>query len=550
MDMNPIQFMQSIAKNSRLQGASGVVIKPGQIIHGRIEKLFPNNMALVQVGNLKLHAHIEVSLEAMNRYWFEVQKSDHEEINLKVIENKYSSINHENDSLRSLLKQFQLSESKQNLQLLQFLLSKDLPFTKEQLMKSSHWLKETNDVTKGLIALGMMVKKDLPFTDQTFKSMVAVQGSQSLATEIGQLSKWLENTKLPQSETINQLKTNVANLIGNVTLEQAQKVIHELAKMWLLPVSTKSTEKAAMRLLQKLEIIPEKLNQDIAISKLAKNIKGGLPDLLVRNQELIAKFVETISSSQLTKVSHLMHDLFQNSSDLTQEDTALLKQLRDQFFPQKVSLDNGIEVKNMIKQMITSLGIGYEKEIELWAKSNQDGLDSIEGLKPSLLKVMNELGAGGRELEPFVNRLTGLQLLSQETHGPLQQIVMQIPLSLGTKQSDLTLQWNGRRKEDGQIDPGYCRILFYLDLENIEQTIIDMQVQNRIISITVMNDSEGLEENVTELGHLLKEQLNNMNYYLSSVKVVSSLSKQKSPIKTFSESMFSQEYYQGVDVKI
>ena len=28
------------------------------------------------------------------------------------------------------------------------------------------------------------------------------------------------------------------------------------------------------------------------------------------------------------------------------------------------------------------------------------------------------------------------------------------------------MQWSGRKKENGQIDPSFCRVLFYLELEN------------------------------------------------------------------------------------
>ena len=58
---------------------------------------------------------------------------------------------------------------------------------------------------------------------------------------------------------------------------------------------------------------------------------------------------------------------------------------------------------------------------------------------------------------------------------------------------DLTLQWNGRRKANSnEIDPAFCRVLFYLELETLQETFVDMQVQNRIITITVMNENQNL----------------------------------------------------------
>lgn len=85
-----------------------------------------------------------------------------------------------------------------------------------------------------------------------------------------------------------------------------------------------------------------------------------------------------------------------------------------------------------------------------------------------------------------MNRITAQQILSQE-NGPIQNLLLTIPLNLGSTKTDLTLQWSGRKTKEGKIDPDYCRVLFYLELEHLEETVIDMQVQNRIIKVTVIN---------------------------------------------------------------
>ena len=95
--------------------------------------------------------------------------------------------------------------------------------------------------------------------------------------------------------------------------------------------------------------------------------------------------------------------------------------------------------------------------------------------------------------EKLLDKITGLQLLGQES-GPILQQVVQIPLHIQNKMVDLTLQWNGRRKENSnEIDPAFCRVLFYLELETLQDTFVDMQVQNRIIKITVMNENQNLK---------------------------------------------------------
>jgi hypothetical protein len=88
--------------------------------------------------------------------------------------------------------------------------------------------------------------------------------------------------------------------------------------------------------------------------------------------------------------------------------------------------------------------------------------------------------------EQILHRITAQQILSQE-NGPIQNLLLTLPLNLRTIQTDLTLQWSRRKTKDGQLDQDYCRVLFYLELERLKETVIDMQVQNRIIKVTVIN---------------------------------------------------------------
>ena len=45
----------------------------------------------------------------------------------------------------------------------------------------------------------------------------------------------------------------------------------------------------------------------------------------------------------------------------------------------------------------------------------------------------------------------------------------------------------------GKLTLNLREFLFYLDLESINKTVIDMQVQNRIVSVTVFNADDTLK---------------------------------------------------------
>ena len=204
-----------------------------------------------------------------------------------------------------------------------------------------------------------------------------------------------------------------------------------------------------------------------------------------------------------------------------------------------------------LKGLMKSMGFSYEHEVVQFLK-HPEGKELLrnEELKPLLIDFLNEnpTGAAKEVAEKMLHRITGLQLLAQES-GPIQQFVVQLPLSILEKQMDVTIQWSGRKKENGQIDPSFCRVLFYLELENLHDTIVDMQVQNRILKITVMNENEYLKQLAEPFIKELKENLKRMNYTLSTVEFTHPVESRMEENKK-STSYFKSNHYSGVDVRI
>ncbi len=109
-----------------------------------------------------------------------------------------------------------------------------------------------------------------------------------------------------------------------------------------------------------------------------------------------------------------------------------------------------------------------------------------------------------------------MQLLSGE-NGHQHQLIMQVPLDFFGKRMDATLQWNGRMGKDGKIDANFARVLFYLNMESLQETVIDMQVQNRIVTITIFNEDPQLNLLAEPLKQSLKSGLFDKEYHLSGI---------------------------------
>ncbi|WJY28754.1 hypothetical protein [Sporosarcina trichiuri] len=177
----------------------------------------------------------------------------------------------------------------------------------------------------------------------------------------------------------------------------------------------------------------------------------------------------------------------------------------------------GHAVKQAIQTVLTKLGVNYEAGL---ATKEPDIQQIQDSLKPHLVALLQNSSAGPalREAaEAAVSRLNGPPLQSVDT-GAQQQIIMQLPLTLQGSRIDATLEWNGRLKDDGKIDPDHARVLFYLDLEALKKTVVDMQVQNKVITLTIFNGDPRLQSTGQVLQGKLEEGLEEGGYKLSAVR--------------------------------
>ncbi|WP_142953067.1 hypothetical protein [Peribacillus simplex] len=220
---------------------------------------------------------------------------------------------------------------------------------------------------------------------------------------------------------------------------------------------------------------------------------------------------------------------------------------------QTIDFTHGPSVAHQLKEMTKILGLQLEHAlINLPGDDLADFPNDLETLKPLLLKLLNEqIPAAIKErAKQILNRITAQQILSQE-NGPIQNLLLTIPLNLGSTKTDLTLQWSGRKTKEGKIDPDYCRVLFYLELEHLEETVIDMQVQNRIIKVTIINGhGETLEEAAGQYLDILRENLGKMDYRLSGVSFVNPVYEKERDLRGEPIPFTEAGSYSGVDIRI
>lgn len=146
--------------------------------------------------------------------------------------------------------------------------------------------------------------------------------------------------------------------------------------------------------------------------------------------------------------------------------------------------------------------------------------------------------------DPVMNQNSNLQ-------NSIEQFVTQVPIKLGQQTAEATIQWNGRKKPDGKIDSNECRILFYLELANLGETLVDLQIQNRVLSISVMNGTTDIQQFAGPFIAPLKEKLKSLNYQLKTVTFEEPTKVPlKLRIKTGRRPAQPDQTYRGVDIRI
>lgn len=222
--------------------------------------------------------------------------------------------------------------------------------------------------------------------------------------------------------------------------------------------------------------------------------------------------------------------------------------------------DDQNEVKHFpttIATLITRIGLQYERDVLQSINQNEENREGVLLQLKSLLIKSQQIYLPGKleeKINSILHRITAQQLLSVNHEGPISNYAVAIPLVLSGIPTDLSIQWQGKKQRNGELNPDHCRILFYINLEHLKETVIDVQIQNRIVSLHIINENEKPIKLISYLQPLLKEGLLNLDYQLSSIKwsqSIQSKAKDKGNVLR-QESTYVQtsKVYQGVDIRI
>lgn len=591
-------------------------MKEGQVVHGVIKKLYPNQTAEVQIGNQKIIAKLETPLKAGDAHFFQVSKAA-PEVQLKVVTGPLTGGNTLAQQATQLMQAMNLTKTNEMQAVTQFFLKEQLPISKELLIQAEQLLKQLppgTSIKAALEGIQKMTELKLPITPSMLEAVLSGKSTSGLQssiesfklalqqdTNISQVAKTDMQQSLQKIEEPFRMPVAGAIIGKQLGILQDQQtsnsmrlpILQVLKEAGILPaVASLSnptpllsqpslSNSAGQWMTQLVEATPTE--KGVVMEQL-RNWITAQPLLTVGQKEQVLSLMKDNSEAQpiqnalvkvfaeqsgqaifredtngLTAKDHLVTLLgkgqsMETVSQILQQVNTVIKSNSNSFSSQWMmeseqavlnQLD-GKAFEHAMKEVLKSIGFSYEAKLG----TNSEEIRNIaHQLKPQLVELLQNhtITASLKEsAEMLLGRMNGLQILSGE-NGPQHQLLMQVPLEFLGKKMDATLEWNGRMKEDGKIDSDFARIMFYLKLETLDETVVDMQVQNRIVTINVFNKDAQLQQIANAFKSALKDGLSSVGYTLSGV-FMKTFEEQQLASKL--QSKVASKQSQGVDIRI
>ncbi|WP_077736850.1 hypothetical protein [Bacillus sonorensis] len=568
MMLNDIQnsLAKQLEQSESLQRISGTETNQKRLVLGKVLRFISEQFAEIQIGDAKWQGKLEAPLKAGAHYWFSYEKKSGDPTGrLQVVEAFDKNPKTVQDAALKLLNGLSLKKTKEAVFLISALLKEQQPIKENDVKAAIKWLEHLpkSDAQKGTDAVMFALKRELPVHPGVLDSILAVKSPVPFNQQIVKTLQMINNDPA-SSASMEKLKQALLPILNAETEVHAEKLIQMLSGQ----VKQAGKEQQTLQPLRKQESAELGFSQpkpaaEIKIHPGASGYetKGALPKAQVIEpeaaKELLAKLASLAERNGTLPVKEAASWIKSLETRepvpaqaglevLTKKETEALKQIVRESAPLMTTKADALAV---LLKMKTLLGVkdelSFVKAIENGGAPKDQGLHSLKLVLNEIRHSTDLPAPVKQEAEQMFHRLNG-QLILQNEQPAQSQLFLSYPLFSKNGVQDLTVFLKGKKKEDGKIDPSQCRLMFYLQLEALEETIVDCFIQKNVMTLTVETGFD-IGPLVEPLVPSLKENLKNLGYSLTGV---TAKKREAIEIAPFLESQFEQAAESAVDVKI
>lgn len=214
------------------------------------------------------------------------------------------------------------------------------------------------------------------------------------------------------------------------------------------------------------------------------------------------------------------------------------------------------------QQLMAATELGTQMDAPAGAGAGMGPGSATESLKSALLSLAgaSDTPSSLKETaQQLVHQITGQQLLltPERNSSVFTHVTMFIPFQNADGGSTASVHIQTRRGKRGELDAENCRLLFNLSMSSLGDTLVDVNVADKIVSLNIWNDHPAITELIESSRSEIAERLQDTGYQLSSLRTTNrseqdaaaaqaAKGKPQSPPDL---SQFASTRYKGVDFR-
>lgn len=551
-------------------------LKVGQIVKGVVLQLLGDQEALVNIGGTQVRARLETPLKQGEVTMLQVQpESKGGQILLKPLAD--SAVQISDDSLGELLKAFEVKDTAGTRQMVQQLQQNAIPVTKDNVKAFDSVMQEMpqgENREEWLQAAVLASKKGLPLTPATVSALKQVTSGPPVSQVLEQLEQQAaslleQDPTHPAADTAKQvvslLKELRATAAAGRPTEAAAPASAEPAAA-ALPAAALSKPTAAQVGSSVKAEAPQPLPANgSASAAAAQALTPAGPAAGGASAPAAKPAAAPQAASAKPAALHEAHahgaepvkqgEPLQAGSPKPLPETPPAKQEGVQASkearvsaPQALAADP-VET-NWISKMLKAVGVEHESQVAaklddrggvanpLRQQAMDDAVSILtttsvdqqsETVKPAaetLKSLLLQLTASDDTPAPLkeaaqqvVGQITGQQLmLTNDKNAMFAQMTLFIPFMDNSGQQSAAIHIQSRKGSRGELDASNCRLLFDLQMKTMGNTLLDVQVVNKIVSLNVHNDHSALAGLMESSKDEIAAAMNRVGYQFISLK--------------------------------
>ncbi|KRE56599.1 hypothetical protein [Paenibacillus sp. Soil750] len=546
-------------------------LKVGQIVKGVVLQLLSDQEALVNIGGTQVRAKLETPLKQGDVTMLQVQpESKGGQIILKPL--VASDVQIADDSLGELLKAFEVKDSAGNRQMVQQIQQEGIPVSKENVKAFENVMREMPQGVgkeEWLQAAVLASKRGLPLTTATVDALKQV----TTGPPAGQVLEKLEqqaNALLEQDPTHPAADTakQVVSLLKELRATAAAVRPAEPAapasaadEPAAAPPQAGSSPPAATQAGGTTAAAPrgsEPAAAAIAAPPAATAAGEAPPAPAAAGAATLAASAKPAADGHVAQARSAepvrQGEPLQAGSPApvqappAKQEGGLAPREAQVSAPQETP--NADTETNWISKMLKAVGVEHESHVAakldergnavpvrqqatddsfslISTKSSDDQQgDSAKPATETLKSLLLQLTASDDTPAPLkeaaqqaVSQITGQQLmLTNDKNAMFTQMTMFVPFLDNTGQQTAAIHIQSRKGSRGEVDASNCRLLFDLQMKVMGNTLLDVQVVNKIVSLNIHNDHPALAGLMESSKDEIAAAMNSVGYQFISLK--------------------------------